>query len=143
MEKLKELKKKRDSSRDAFLSYYSYLIGIERQLLSVIEYTSEIYRNIYDKEKYLCLIKDKEIEYLKNNAEEKEKESEEKIKQIEELIELYKKYMLWVNKMTNILDIMHSIQDNVLSQTTKVYNAYNKYDEEKGMLERKKIAEGI
>ncbi|KAI5132707.1 uncharacterized protein NESG_01914 [Nematocida ausubeli] len=143
MEKLKESKEERDSSRDDFLSYYSHLIGIEKQLLSVIGYTSKIYRNIYDKEKYLCLIRGKEIEYLKNNAEEKERESEEKIKQIEELIELYKKYMLWVNKMTNMLDVMHSIQDDVLSQTTKVYNAYKEYDEEKGMLERKKIAEGI
>ncbi|KAI5161107.1 hypothetical protein NEAUS03_1509 [Nematocida ausubeli] len=143
MNKLKELKKKRDSPRGAFISYYSYLIGTEKQLLSVIGYTSEIYKKIYNKEDFLCLIRGKEIEYLKKKAEEEEKEPEEKTKQLEELIELYKKYMLWVNKMANMLDVMYSIQDNVLSQTTKVYNAYKEYDEEKGMLERQKISLSI
>ncbi|KAI5161399.1 hypothetical protein NEAUS03_1594 [Nematocida ausubeli] len=135
---VKDLKKKKNRSREETLKCYSHAVEVEKELSNTLECMLEMFKKIYAKDQLLCSVKEREISYLKNSEE--EIKPLEKIKLLEELIELYRDRLQYLVKdIISALDSMHSRQKDIISEVIKVCDAYIAYNSVESMRERQDI----
>ncbi|KAI5161108.1 hypothetical protein NEAUS03_1510 [Nematocida ausubeli] len=113
------------------IKYLMQIVDTERKMNVVIECNLELVRVMHAKDELLLMLREKELEYLK--------EDKKDTHFLEAIIKLYKKRLGYMNAMANALNNMCSIQNIIVLGSQEVYNAYEVYYAEKKLCDKQEV----